>query len=998
MRKNKGTLAALFILFLAVFGIVLTNYHPHTLLTGWDDLHSEFNLLGNTLRSLNSVWQEYETLGTFVGVSDAADLPRLLFLWLLSVIFSPENIRYAFHFLMLFAGVVGTYFAIKTIFIRESKYKNIASILGALFYLLNLGTLQYFTVPFEPFSSYWAIFPWLIFGTFRYIQNPTRKNLVIFALINFLATPAFFLQTIFYVYLAILLFLLTVYFITEQTKTRLKTVVFAFLIFLSVNAFWFLPHAYWFVTSRGVQQAASMNTLTTDETFQRVQMFGNLTDFMLFKNKPWDYRDFTIDNEQFLLQAWHDHLSNPVIPIIGYIVFLIALAGLITNKSYRGFSLGLAIICFIILANQAPVAEQINALFRKIPLINQALRDPFTKFIVPTIFIFSVGFSGGIVLLYRLLRLKNAKPLAVSGGILIGVLLLIYAFPIYSGHLFSDRMRVATPQYYFDFFSFMQKQDQAKRVANLPQGPIWGWTNYNWGYTGSGFLWHGMNNSIVDRTFDVWNEKSEEYYWELIYALNKRDYDLFHSVLKKYDVSYVMFDSAVYFPDNPNSAFGALRQKEFIDADSTLKKVGTFGSIDLFEVEKRSKKYISVITNPVSVTTYSNWLGEDKTYSDYGDYIVDKDPTVVYPFRSLFSGRGTRDVMYHITASPSAFVLQQKVPSGMLIFPEISQEEFTSFDPKDLKPTQHIPQVVSNGRTIASDSAIESGNIEVAITKDNRYGSYDSDLRLDAPLGIESPCETGEQSKDKKWSQVMEKNEKQYVRLSSTNARTCRAIPLSEVSQRNGYLVAVESRNRKGNPLHFWVENMTEKRSDQQIILKKQSSFGWEYFIIPPMATDGIGYALHFDNVSIGKQESVNDLSHVIVYPIPYRFLTELKIIQENPIASSLQNENIDSVDHPGSFLYTVSLQNVGEKSVFALYQSYNPGWKAYVGGIFGKELKEHVMVNNWANGWKVEGNPQKIVIIFWPQILQYIGFVLLFVPFVYAFWPRKKKHSKENF
>lgn len=113
------------------------------------------------------------------------------------------------------------------------------------------------------------------------------------------------------------------------------------------------------------------------------------------------------------------------------------------------------------------------------------------------------------------------------------------------------------------------------------------------------------------------------------------------------------------------------------------------------------------------------------------------------------------------------------------------------------------------------------------------------------------------------------------------------------------------------------------------------------------------------------------------------------------------------------------------------LSQSYDPMWKAYevtecklgflctwLPYVFGKEIQEHVLVNNWANGWKIDSDnsntwtpdqvrgdtknvqddptsprlrgarqnemPQRTIVLFFlPQLLQWIGLLVLPIPFL---------------
>jgi len=92
--KNVGLIIAIFV-FLA---LIITNYIPGTFLTGWDNLHPEFNFILSIKRSIFSVWQEYQGLGLLAGTGYVAELPRQILLWLMSSVLPFSFLRYFYHF------------------------------------------------------------------------------------------------------------------------------------------------------------------------------------------------------------------------------------------------------------------------------------------------------------------------------------------------------------------------------------------------------------------------------------------------------------------------------------------------------------------------------------------------------------------------------------------------------------------------------------------------------------------------------------------------------------------------------------------------------------------------------------------------------------------------------------------------------------------------------------------------------------------------------------
>ena len=60
-----------------------------------------------------------------------------------------------------------------------------------------------------------------------------------------------------------------------------------------------------------------------------------------------------------------------------------------------------------------------------------------------------------------------------------------------------------------------------------------------------------------------------------------------------------------------------------------------------------------------------------------------------------------------------------------------------------------------------------------------------------------------------------------------------------------------------------------------------------------------------------------------------------------------------------------------------------------------GKALPDHVLVNNWQNGWRIPADmaPEQqteYVLVFWPQYLEYIGLFSLILVFGVFIFPTK--------
>jgi len=117
---------------------------------------------------------------------------------------------------------------------------------------------------------------------------------------------------------------------------------------------------------------------------------------------------------------------------------------------------------------------------------------------------------------------------------------------------------------------------------------------------------------------------------------------------------------------------------------------------------------------------------------------------------------------------------------------------------------------------------------------------------------------------------------------------------------------------------------------------------------------EGRGYTVNISNLTFGGSVSVNDLEYLALTPFPYDFIRTL-------------HKELD-LGKPGSLV--------------VYNQAFDRGFVAFCGLL--PCPAEHVVVNNWANGWVFGGLADEVVevgsvvVVFLPQLLEYFGFVAL--------------------
>lgn len=645
------------ILLLLISGIVcLLNFTPNTFLSGWDTLHPEFNFSLNLERAFFGVFRVEQGLGAVAAHSHMADIPRMVILYLEHFVLPLNLLRYLYIFLNIILGPIGMYLLLNKYFLKQKT----ASFLGALFYLLNLGTMQIFNVPFEMFTTLFATLPFIIYFTNGFLRENNKRiqYLLGFCISILFTSPSAYAATLWLVFFGCLvLYILSICIINfREKKHQLKDGFLLIFLTILLNLFWLSPNIY-FVLNHGLDvQNANINLLFSDQAFLKNKEFGNLSSLLLLKSFYFDWNVYTGNNSfGYLLNPFIEYLKNLPILTLGYGFGLSLVIGAIyTAKKLKKNSIPIFILLmislFFLINNNFPTGFLFTFLQDKIPFFKEALRFPDDK--IFNIYVFLISIFFGYFCLFIIEKLNKQKVALFTIAVI--VIIIGYNFPSFQGNFINKAMRVEIPKNYFRLFDYFNKQPSDTKVANLPINSPYGWVYYDWypstssgqvykpSFQGAGFLYFGIKQPLLDRDFDRWSPYNESYYREMSYAIYKKDVRLLTNVINKYNIGFIFIDKSVSDPQNPKTTLFFDESKKLIKLTGLLKETKSFGKIEVFKLNIKIAEASTVNTNinilPLTKTTY-----DDSAFNLYGDYITGRFNinfnNINYPFRDLIDNQ-----------------------------------------------------------------------------------------------------------------------------------------------------------------------------------------------------------------------------------------------------------------------------------------------------------------------------------------------------------------------
>jgi hypothetical protein len=621
------------LLFVLIVGIVAWhNITPGTFLTGWDTLHPEFNLTHAFISTIQGVWRGDQGLGAIAGHSHMSELPRLMYLLVAKIVLPLNLLRYSFFFLCLVLGPLGVFFLVRHLSPSKNRQvTNLAAFLSASFYLLNLTTVQHFYVPFEMFATQFAALPWLFLTLWLFLKNGQKKSLALFALVSFLATPQAYAATLFYAWAFVCVSFLGMNLVLQRlSKATVKRSIAIGLTILATNAFWILPNVYSITNQSSEIRESSINQIFSPEAFIHNKAYGDVGDVVIGKSFLFHWQEFNFKDNHFvdLLNEWNDYLAKPYVLAVLYafagMSFIGLVASLIKKDLFVWSTLpGLLITLFFLINENSPTGALFSFMRQHSSLIEEGFRMPFTKFSLILLLLNAVylsHFFGLILRLYKNNLMVKSIRILLSG--IVFSLLVYTVYPMFTGSLISESMRVTTPSEYFQAFDWFKTHEG--RVAQLPLNSMWGWQYNNWGYQGAGFAWFGIDNPFLTRDFDRWSAANETFFIQASTALASNDSKSFDQTLIKYNVRYIFYDESII---NAGSTDVSIDNKE---VEEMLRKsyqlVATFDFIKIYQTPYGASDVTALPTYTATSTS--------ETYSPIGI----NTPTVMsvqgiaYPF------------------------------------------------------------------------------------------------------------------------------------------------------------------------------------------------------------------------------------------------------------------------------------------------------------------------------------------------------------------------------
>ena len=539
---NKKKIMILITIFI-LSSLILTNFKGKEMLIGGDGGLGQFFSTSINFNKLIYIWNPSGD-GGFVTLQGIPYSLAFLVTSIFEIVGIPVWLIERLLYWLLFSLMgISTYFLISTIFdIYEKRKNEFACLIGAIFYMFNSYMLIEFSGPGIILYWYYIFLPLMLALFIKGLYSKNKIYIFIIALVSIplaviAGNPPYLassLMVILFYYLFVLVF--------DKRLDRNFSVIYFFSLvglYTLLNLWWILPMLLEAKSTVSMLHiGSSINSWMTGQSFKT--SFINLLRLQGaagFGGSFAGMKNYWFSNI---------YLHNPVFIIYSFMFPIIAFFSLIIyRKKLPVIFFSLIAITWIFLAKgiHEPLSSFSFYLFTKIPGFF-IFRSFYPKFV------FVIALSYSILIAYTskfiFERIKQGYNKKFFIALLFIILIIIYPFPMWSGHLmrqpenntYNLSHSVSIPEYYFKISKWINDQPGDFRVLRLPPQS---YVTYKWGYIGGHIYYFLLTKPLVHSAWSISGSSTFAYLRKESYnAIKSHDQGKFLKIINFLGIGYII--------------------------------------------------------------------------------------------------------------------------------------------------------------------------------------------------------------------------------------------------------------------------------------------------------------------------------------------------------------------------------------------------------------------------------------------------------------------------
>lgn len=580
------------LLILLLLVVCIVSFKSGKYLLSNDNYSPELNPNLSIARYIESpAWRGYRVLGV-PSDSEQADVFRTIFFFITRPFTGTAGASQFYYLLCLVIGTISMAALVSSL-VRDSKirkYYQISYLFSGIVYMTTLWTMWLFYQVMAPYISNFAFFPLLLLTTYKYMRNPSLENIFFVFLSSIFFSSVSVIATLFIVDTLVLLSFLSVVGLSLKRTfwgvvSRIARVIGVFLI---TQLFWMLPFIHYTVTnSQNVLDSYVNKTITTSTIDLESDMETPMNAARFYNRNV-----FEMEGEKYVFPMGFEFQTYDFYKVLGFIpafLSILAIVFAVFKKHKKLLFWGtLALGSWFLIKVLNPPFESLFLWFQEnIPLFKQVLRWPFSK--LGQIYLVAVTVLSTFGLIYLVSFLSSFSKKGLQRNIFKTILFLlflllplVYSEYIFRGDIFSNRSLVEYPDDYAKLNQYIKNNNAYGRIYYAPPSNNNYFRKNNWGFWGSQFISYVIPNPVMDLSSAVGSNLSEIAMSDLSNVYRSGDKEKFDSLLKKYNVEYVLFDKSL----NLEGFSFDLDPQNNIDFLSEYPVVWNSDILDLYKVEK----------------------------------------------------------------------------------------------------------------------------------------------------------------------------------------------------------------------------------------------------------------------------------------------------------------------------------------------------------------------------------------------------------------------------